>query len=523
MRILGLEFGSWSIKAVEMESKWRRLDILDFHEAKLPLHIQNPVEDYKEALSELLSKLPSHPEKTVASLLPAQAALRFLTIPVKQRKKAEQMYRFELEDTVPFRLEEAVVEHHINRVGEGSLVFAAIAPKRFVQLQLDWCKSIGLEPDWLTFDGMGTINLFLASLQGAENAASNEPLMLLDAGHTKTNIAVIDQGILKFFRSVPIGGFALTKAIALNQSVPLEEAESLKAEIDLGQSGELVDLARQSLGPLITDLNHTLVSFRNQYQITPKNLVLTGGTSKLKGLTSFLAEATGLATERFRPFSGLNVKAELQKHDEFRFAEAWGRAMVFARKSPLLFNFRKGELAKQTSLNEVSEIFKNPHIIKLMQFGAVFALILFLHVNIASYLAQKQSNDALEALRKVFTETFRTIPVKVRNTLTANPADLKKFVDQKTKDLDQKLALASRNRVPMASVIKQISGTFPNEVRVDVNTLQLDDKSLLLEGVLYDGDLNLVTENLKKLPTLSEVSLKRDGQRFTYQAKVMGR
>ena len=37
MRILGIEFGAWSLKAVEMESRFGRVDILDFHEIRLPL------------------------------------------------------------------------------------------------------------------------------------------------------------------------------------------------------------------------------------------------------------------------------------------------------------------------------------------------------------------------------------------------------------------------------------------------------------------------------------------------------
>ncbi|MFM8313500.1 MAG: hypothetical protein ACKOA8_04380, partial [Deltaproteobacteria bacterium] len=68
MRILSLELGSWSVKAVEIESRFRRFEILDLHEVKLPLRIDDPATIYKEALTEILAKVPSHPEKIVASL-----------------------------------------------------------------------------------------------------------------------------------------------------------------------------------------------------------------------------------------------------------------------------------------------------------------------------------------------------------------------------------------------------------------------------------------------------------------------
>src|SRR5688500_15751248 len=105
MRILGVEFGSWSLKAVEMESRFRRVDILDFHEVRLPLQTNDATETYRQAIAQLMARLPSHPEKIVTSLPPAQTALRFLSMPIKGRKEVEKSFRFELEDNVPFKLD----------------------------------------------------------------------------------------------------------------------------------------------------------------------------------------------------------------------------------------------------------------------------------------------------------------------------------------------------------------------------------------------------------------------------------
>jgi len=50
MRILAIELGGRSIKAVEIESRFRRFDVLDFHEVKLPLKITNSTALYKEGI-----------------------------------------------------------------------------------------------------------------------------------------------------------------------------------------------------------------------------------------------------------------------------------------------------------------------------------------------------------------------------------------------------------------------------------------------------------------------------------------
>ena len=75
----------------------------------------------------------------------------------------------------------------------------------------------------------------------------------------------------------------------------------------------------------------------------------------------------------------------------------------------------------------------------------------------------------------------------------------------------------------MITLIKKITSSFPSTVRVDFNRLEINDRNLVLEGVLYEGDLNQVGESLKKIITLNEVNLSQEGPRFTYRAKVTGR
>ena len=274
MRILGIEFGSWSLKAVEMEFRFRRADVIDFHEVRLPHQIVDPNAVYRTAIEQLMARLPVHPEKFVTALPPAQTALRFLSIPIKQRKKVEQTYRFELEDNVPFKLDDAIVEHYVTRSGEGSLVFAAIAPKKHIVSHIEWLKSVGIDPDWLTFEGMGIINLFLSARASKEEENVQGPVLLMDMGHMKTNLAILNEDRLELFRSVAWGGLSITQSLALSMGASLEEAErykmnDLRMDQNLDQASEetkeMVSAAGQALGSLVADLNQSLVAYRNMY------------------------------------------------------------------------------------------------------------------------------------------------------------------------------------------------------------------------------------------------------------------
>ena len=531
MRILSIELGGRSVKAVELESKFRKLDILDFHEIKLPLKITNPTELYKEAVKEILAKVPSLPAKTVISLPGPSISMRFLNIPIKQKKKVEQMYRFELEDSVPFKLDETVVEHEVYPLKDSSLVFCAIAPTKFISSHLEYLKQLGLDPDWLTFDGMGLINLFIASQQKDNVNPIPGPTLLLDLGHTKTNLSIVNDGRIEAFRTFGWGGFSITQNIALTTGLALEHAEEELHKLDLTKAlagrptDELTAAAMQGLSPLFTEINHNNIAYRNQTKQNIASVCISGGASLIKGLPQLMSKQLGgIPCSQFNPGEFFPLKEELRSSMELtKFAEAWGRGNVFSRKSPILFNFRKSGFGKQTSLNEISEFVKNPNVLKLGQYTAILVLILLVHVTTSSFFAKEESQNANEELKKVLNDTFKNAPKALKSSLLSNPEKLKDYIEQKNRELDQKLKMVSKSRESVISVIKNITNSFPSTVKVDVNKLEIRDRNLVLEGVLYEGDINQVTEGLKKLPLLGEVNLKQEGPRFTYQAKVNGR
>jgi len=527
MRILGIEFGSYSVKAVELESRFRRLEVLDFHEVRLPLQNLDPTAAYKAAVAELLSRLPSLPEKVVTSLPPSQTTLRFLHLPVKQRKKVEKMFRFELEDSVPFRMDDSLIDYHISSVPDGSLVFVALAPERYVLSHIEWLKSIGIDPDWLTFEGMGLINSYFLQAQQVEEKTESSTLAVIDIGHLKTNVAIIHNGNLEMFRSLSWGSGFVTQAIATAIGIGVDEAEELKLKtLNLAQidetSSELArdvnDAGFSAFQEFFADLNHVLMTYQNQSKRSVTQLKITGGASKTPGLTELLAKEFQIGVSLLGQISGLEIKGSAKDSLGEKYIEVLGRALVFTRKPPLLFNFRKGSCGKQTSLTEVTSLLGNTAIMRLFKYAAFTAFALFVHVNIAQYLAKKELRSARDELNKVFTETFRSVPAKVRNGLTTEPEELKKYLKKKNLDLGEKLKLVGQNRTTVLTLMRSVSESIPPTVRVDVNTLKFQEKKFQLEGVLYEGDLAVITASLQKLPFLKEVSLSKDGQRFTYQA-----
>jgi len=536
MRIVGMELGAWSIKAVEVDVRFRKAEIVRFYEERLPIATDPTEEDVRAAAGRILSRIESHIDKLVLSLPPMSVATRFLRLPVKQRKKVEQMYRFELEDNVPFKLDDAFVEHHVMREGDGSLVFAAMAQRHQVETQITKLRALGIDADCLTFDGMGVINCYFSRTpkEDGEDEAATEPegaYALVDIGHKKTTVSIWLKNRLVSFRVIPWGGHAITEAIALSRGIDREAAEQEKLRIaDMAPPGEAKDAAEadvntavaQSLGPLVVDLNHSMVSYRSQSGSTVVAAGITGGTSRLRGLSKFLSRALEIPVDGFDPTEGQPRKNVTDNIDERRYGEALGRALVFARKGGLLFNFLKDSLGKSSSLTEITEFLKNPTIQSGLKYAAILIGILILHVNVAGYLTGKDAKSAREDLRKAFGEAFRDVPARMRDTLTTKPSELRLFIQKKDKEVDSKLKAAELPRKYISPMVALISSAFPPSVRVDINRLEFAEGKAIVEGVLYQGDLKVVTEQLSKIPQLKNVQLKQEGARFRFEGVWQG-
>lgn len=533
MRILGIEFGSWSLKATEIETRFRKVDILDFHEVRLPLEISDPTQTYKSAVSELMNRLPSVPEKIVVSLPAAQTALRFLPIPIKQRKKVEKMFRFELEDNVPFNLDNAIVEHFYMSKGDGSVIFAAIAPNHHVKSHVEWLSSVGIDPDWLTFEGMGLINLYLAQAAQPKKAPPKHdgPVLLLDIGHHKTNLSIYEENRLELFRSISWGGAEITQAIARGLSVNREEAEkhkikNLRLDVPVEEANdelkEMILSTSQSFTPFLADLNHSLVSFRTLYGKKIDNVLLTGGTSNVRGIKGFLERSLGTSVDTFHPFEGFSVKETGLSADESRFGETLGRALVFTRKFPILFNFRQQSQSKGSSVAELSQFLSSPSAIKGLAYAGVLALGLFVHVHLATFLNHSKIEKIESLVNRTFMQTFPGTPAKVAKNLIQDTDALKKFIENKNRELEQKYKVLKDEKPPKLNFVLAISNAFPKSLSVDVNKLNIEENSFSVEGVLYQGDINQAVDLIKKNKLFNGVTVSNKDNRFTISGNITG-
>lgn len=146
-------------------------------------------------------------------------------------------------------------------------------------------------------------------LASARAVASNEEkevgVCVVDMGAASTDLAVFQEGALKWIRSIPIGGMHLTNDLAVGLKTTLIEAQRLKHHYGaqtLGYDDEQIEIPglsgcdsrrieRRMLATILQPrIDEILSLVRNELakqgidEVLPSGIVMTGGTANLKGI-----------------------------------------------------------------------------------------------------------------------------------------------------------------------------------------------------------------------------------------------
>ncbi|MFO0597259.1 MAG: type II secretion system protein GspL [Myxococcaceae bacterium] len=401
-RVLGLDLGSHSLKAVLMETTYRGATI------KGTLSVPVPADG--ERLDRLKAALPKLIEQGAAVTVPGQQPLLAadqvvvalpgttlathpIALPFNDPKKIESTLAFEVEGQLPYDLADAIYDHQTAIADDkGAQLLVGVARKAELQAVLDVLKEAKLDPRVVTHAGLVYQNVF-ATLPPTlvEGDAS---VAILDLGHERCSLAIGKPGgSIEFARTFAGGGWSLTKALSNEFKIGLNDAQAWKeehgavgSEVVGGEAERAAGAFMRALQPVLRDLRSTLKSSGARSRKPVGLVLLCGGTSKLKGLPEQLARDLNVPCKLLELPADTREVLGVNRQD---LAQAWALALrgtATGAKAPR-FNLRRGEFAFKSDFDFASD--------KMGQLGA-FALVLFVLL-IASGIVR---NSVLERREK---------------------------------------------------------------------------------------------------------------------------
>jgi general secretion pathway protein L len=350
--VLGLDLGSHSLKAVELQQALRGVEVVQLR--ALP---RSPGgEDLPEQIGHLVRLHRPGTDHVVAAIPGDAVSSRRLSFPFRDRRKLSQAVPFAVEGELPFELDQVVIDWEI--VGgdrSQAEVVATIAPRAEVSRLLALLEQAGCAPRTLEAEGLVLGNLAAVfDLPGVR--------LLADLGHRKTTFCLLVNGQAVASRTVRLGGQHLTEAFAKDLGVDPADAEQVKCDDGIlrggrapAQSGAVLErLAREIL--LLQGSLEEVTARVGSGRIDAVDLC--GGTAQLPGLDEFLAERTGIPTQRLglpREGAGAGFVAG---GSPVVFAPAIALALRGTALARTRTNFRQDEFAMRLDLGRLLREFR---------------------------------------------------------------------------------------------------------------------------------------------------------------------
>lgn len=349
--VLGLDLGSHSLKAVELQQTLRGVEVVQVR--SLP---RDPGEDPTQQVRQLLQLHRPGIEHVVAALPGDAISSRRLSFPFRDKRKLTQAVPFAVEGDLPFDLEQVVIDWEIVGGDRGEAeVAATIAPRTEVSRILDLLQQAGCPPRTLEAEGLVLGNLAaIFDLPGVR--------LLADLGHRKTTFCLLVDGKAVASRTVRIGGMHLSLALAEDLRVEPAVAEQRKCETGILRGGRAPTHAQAVLERLAREV---LLLQGSLEQVTARGgsggideVVLCGGTAQLAGIDEFLAEQTGIPTSRLgypREGAGAGFVAG---GSPILFAPAIALALRGTAQARTRTNFRQDDFALRIDIGRLRREFR---------------------------------------------------------------------------------------------------------------------------------------------------------------------
>ncbi len=513
-RVLGLDLGTYSIKATLIERGWQEFTVLNFFERLNDRDSAlNPYQQIAYNLQKFLEDYPVPEDVQVVTAVPAHwTGYRFFELPFSNPKKIEQAMEFELENFIPLEVDKIWWHYHVGKRGKRmSQILCAYTPLEGFRQLMGALSQNNLNPRQVGGEAFD-----FASLAQIAMLPKSGQYALIDFGHGKTSIVILDGDTLQYVRTISLGSGDLTAHLAAKMGKTLPEAEALKHQaVRLDPDFTMDPLLKEG----VTDffLQEWLPAVRQTFAAYGKSgadrrveaVYLLGGGSRLGGVDKFLMSqlkinVLSLNSLAFVPHHLPNYR-EVMPAASPSFAIALSSFYV-SRQAQL--NFRKGEFAYRGDIEGIEMGLKKVAMWLLMVVGAGL-----LHYTVSHYAMSGKVEKVENEARGLLGQEWKTLAAK--KNLDLNTA--LSVVNGAIQDLETKRTLLAGQGGTASPlfVLKEFSAAMPKRdaIKIDIDQFNMTETLVRIEGktTLFES-VDKIRQALERSRYFSNVKIDSKGK-----------
>jgi type IV pilus assembly protein PilM len=327
--LVGLDIGSSSVKAVELQGKLNQLTLanLGFESLQPDTIVDGQImelNDVSNVIAGLFGQHAFKTERVAAGVSGSSVIVKNIVVPQMTREELEESIDWHAEEHIPFEISDVSLDYQVVGSGPDSLnVLMAACKREFVANIKQAIQLAGKQPAVIDVDAFALQNCYEVNYQPSDQAV----VALLNVGAATMNINIVKGVRSVFTRDVSVGGNQYTSLLQKELGLTYEQAEAVKRGGETPAHVEAVDIdgVLETVSDMLAlEISKTFDFYRataEEGDGRVQKIYLSGGGSKLKDLPEFLSNRFEMPVEPLDPLRRI-------KYDERRFDPAYMREVV---------------------------------------------------------------------------------------------------------------------------------------------------------------------------------------------------
>lgn len=319
--VAGLDVGSSSIKAVELEGKMSNLSLVGVGFENLPgdTVVDGQIMELNtvaEAIQNICKNYQIKANQVVTGVSGHSVIIKNIVLPPMSREELEESIDWHAEEHIPYDLADVSLDYHITEEsGDATQVLIVACKREKIDNIKQAIQLSGKQPIVIDVDTFALQNCYEVNYQ----PAPTDVVTLLNIGASTMNINIVQGGRSLFTRDITVGGSQFTDVLQRSLGISFQQAEAVKrgvTENDNVDEKAIEPLMGSVMETVAMEIQKTFDFYRATAEdggVTVQKILISGGGSKLEGLSQQLSQRLELPVEVLDPFR--QIKVDTRKFD----------------------------------------------------------------------------------------------------------------------------------------------------------------------------------------------------------------
>ncbi len=259
-----------------------------------------------DAIKGLFETAGIKPKQVVTAVGGRDVIIKKISMDRMKEAEAREVIRWEAEQHVPFDMDNVELDFQIldpHADGLQMTVLLVAAKRELVETKLALLSDVGIQPSIVDVDSFALHNAFELNYPDAMRGVVG----LVNIGHEMTNVNILEDGVPVLTRDLPVGTRRLREDLQRERGISAAEADRIL------QGMESSEALAPFLGPRAEELAVGVERAAAFLQTASRSaaglsrLYLSGGGSRIPGLSRILADRLRLPVELANPIERLRV------------------------------------------------------------------------------------------------------------------------------------------------------------------------------------------------------------------------